>query len=114
MERLAVGTTGQSTMSGHHTPLQDAIAKARTTRNSLAGTVRGALIQLERTPAGSSSDRRAVHEVACLQQALAALMQVPPEPKQLGIDGEINRLMRDLAREEQHHQPLEAQLGLAK
>jgi hypothetical protein len=92
-------------MSGHHTPLQDAIAKARATRNALAGTVRGALIQLERTPAGSSSDRRAVHEVACLQQALAALIASPPEPKLTGIDAELAAAMRV---------PLDVALDLAK
>ena len=91
--------------AGHATPLQDAITRARTTRNALAGTVRAALLQIERTPAGSSSDRRARHEVEALQQALAVLIASPPEPKLTGIDAELAAAMR---------LPLESALGLAK
>ena len=100
--------------AGHATPLLDSLHRARLKRQALAASIRAAQMELERGPAGSSPDRRAVHEAACLQQALAALLAQPPAPKQMGIDGEIDRLMRDLAREEQRLQPLEAQLGLAK
>ncbi len=92
-------------MSGNVSPLRESLSQARATRNSLAGSVRSALLQLERTPAGHSPDRRARHEVNALHQALAALIASPPEPRPAGVDAELAAAMRV---------PLDVALELAK
>ena len=99
--------------ANYATPLVDAIHQARLKRQALAGAIRSAQIEIGRTPAATSPDKRARHEVACLERALAELITPPPPAQQTGVDAEINRLMRELDLEDQR-QPLEAQLGLAK
>jgi len=101
-------------MSGYARPLETALHEARLRRNSLAGTVRNALLQLERTYAWRSPDPRAVHEREALQTAMAALLAPAPEAKKLGIEAEINRAVRDLALEEKRQLTCEELLELAK
>jgi len=101
-------------MSGHARPLETALHEVRLRRNAAAGTVRSALLQLERTPAWRSPDPRAVHERQVLSDALAALLAPAPEAKKLGADAELNRVVRDLALEEKRHPTCEELLELAK
>jgi hypothetical protein len=109
MERLGFSTTRQRTMSGHATPLVDAIAKVRAKRNALAGTVRSAIAEMERTPVVGSPDPRARHERQALMDALAALLAPAPTPKLSGIDAELARSIREAATAHQSDdEPVEA------
>ena len=101
-------------MSGYARPLESALHEARLRRNSLAGTLRNALLQLERTPAWRSPDPRAVHERRVLSAALAALLAPAPEAKKHGIEAEINRAVRDLALEDKRQRTCEELLELGR
>jgi hypothetical protein len=97
-------------MASNATPLVDALRQARLRRNSLAGALRSAQMEMERGAAGASPDPRAKHERQALADALAALLSPAPEPRRLGVEAELDRMVRDLKHEEQR-QPLEAALG---
>ena len=108
MGRVGIGTTGQTVMPSN-TPLLDAIARTRAKRNALAGTVRSAIAEMERTPVVGSPDPRARHERQALMDALAALLAPAPTPKPTGIEAELERAIREAAEAHQSKQePVEA------
>ena len=102
MERLGIdgqARPGESLMAGQVRPLQDAISTAKARRNALAGCVKAALLELERTPVGTSPTPAARHERQCLADALAALLRQAPEPACRGIDAEVASSLRCLDEE---------------
>ena len=74
-------------------PLLDAIYRIRAKRNAAAGVVRMALAEAERQ-IGKSPDKRAVHEIRCLSQALKILVETAPLDAVSGVDAEIERSIK--------------------
>ena len=70
-------------------PIRPAVNEARLQRNSLAGTVRAALMRLEVRKITSSPHPEIRFEVEALEKALAALVEQPPE-RGSNIDREVS------------------------
>lgn len=79
-------------------PLKAAIEQARLRRNALAGTIRQAMLAVERSQAGSSRDPRAIHERQALGDALTALLRTPPPAPPGGLDLLLASAMKRLDR----------------
>jgi len=62
-------------------PLDAAIKRGRAKRHALAGSIRSAQLDLDRTPVSTSTSKEAIHEVSALQRALEVLLEQPPEPR---------------------------------
>ena len=68
-----------------------AIHAARGKRIALAGSIRSALLQLEKTPQLAAANFKAQFEIDALQRALAVLLEPPPTDRLIGAELEIDR-----------------------
>ena len=101
-------------MPSNH-PLQEALHQAKARRQSLAASVRSAQLELDRGPASTSPSPAARHARQVLADALAALLAPAPQPRQLGAEAELSRLIASIDRaEERHPTTCEELLGLHK
>jgi hypothetical protein len=75
-----------------------AIHAARGRRIALAGSIRSALLQLEKTPLLTAANFKAQYERDALQRALVVLLEPPPTDRLVGAEREIDRAITAIDR----------------